>query len=163
MYCYDYRISLRVQHPTEAGAGIAARLDLEPAFSRDVGTGYRDRDGSLISGHAETRVVFVLEWGKDGWLMDAWPALVDLLRARADVIGELLQEGASIGVRVGIFGKTAWAGSCAGSAVAGTDGGPAAGFSGGDLFPGPGGHARRQRRGGRQLVQPVAVVAHPFS
>ena len=58
MYCYDYRISLRVQHPTEAGAGIAARLDLEPAFSRDVGTGYRDRDGSLISGHAETRVVF---------------------------------------------------------------------------------------------------------
>lgn len=93
MYCYDYRISLRVQHPTEAGAGIAARLDLEPAFSRDVGTGYRDRDGSLISGHAETRVVFVLERGKDGWVMDAWPALVDLLRARADVIGELLQEG----------------------------------------------------------------------
>ncbi len=110
MYCYDYRISLRVQHPTEAGAGIAARLDLEPAFSRDVGTGYWDRDGSLISGHAETRVVFVLERGKDGWLMDAWPALVDLLRARADVIGDLLQEGASIGVRVGIFGKTAWAG-----------------------------------------------------
>ena len=26
------------------------------------------------------------------------------------MIGELLQEGASIGVRVGIFGKTAWAG-----------------------------------------------------
>ncbi|WP_350259680.1 hypothetical protein [Stenotrophomonas riyadhensis] len=110
MYCYDYRISLGVQHPTEAGAGIAARLDLEPAFSRDVGTGYRDRDGSLIRVHAETRVVFVLERGKDGWLMDAWPALIDLLRARADVIRELLQEGAAIGLRVGIFGKTAWAG-----------------------------------------------------
>lgn len=110
MYCYDYRISLGVQHPTEAGAGIAARLDLEPAFSRDVGTGYRDRDGSLIRVHAETRVVFVLERGKDGWLMDAWPALIDLLRARADVIRELLQEGAGIGLRVGIFGKTAWAG-----------------------------------------------------
>lgn len=61
MYCYDYRISLGVQHPTEAGAGIAARLDLEPAFSRDVGTEYRDRDGSLIRVHAETRAVFVLE------------------------------------------------------------------------------------------------------
>ncbi|MRI41369.1 hypothetical protein D5301_03820 [Stenotrophomonas sp. MH181796] len=110
MYCYDYRISLGVQHPTEAGAGIAARLDLEPAFSRDVGTGYRDRDGSLIRVHAETRAVFVLERGKDGWLMDAWPALIDLLRARTDVIRELLQEGAGIGLRVGIFGKTAWAG-----------------------------------------------------
>lgn len=110
MYCYDYRISLGVQHPTEAGAGIAARLDLEPAFSRDVGTEYRDRDGTLIRVHAETRVVFVLERGKDGWLMDAWPALVDLLRARADVIRELLQEGAAIGLRAGIFGKTAWAG-----------------------------------------------------
>ncbi|MBW8777111.1 MAG: hypothetical protein JF596_19560, partial [Stenotrophomonas sp.] len=110
MYCYDYRISLGVQHPTEAGAGIAARLDLEPAFSRDVGTEYRDRDGSLIRVHAETRVVFVLERGRDGWLMDAWPALIDLLRERADVIRELLQEGAGIGLRVGIFGKTAWAG-----------------------------------------------------
>ncbi|WP_439426477.1 hypothetical protein [Stenotrophomonas sp. T8] len=110
MYRYDYRISLGVQHPTEAGAGIAARLDLEPAFSRDVGTGYRDRDGTLIRVHAATRVVFVLERGKDGWLMDAWPALVDLLRAHADVIRELLQEGAGIGLRVGIFGKTAWAG-----------------------------------------------------
>lgn len=110
MYCYDYRISLGVQHPTEAGAGIAARLDLEPAFSRDVGTGYRDRDGTLIRVHAATRVVFVLQRGKDGWLMDAWPALIDLLRARADVIRELLQEGAGIGLRVGIFGKTAWAG-----------------------------------------------------
>lgn len=99
-----------VQHPTEAGAGIAARLDLEPAFSRDVGTGYRDRDGTLIRVHAATRVVFVLQRGKDGWLMDAWPALIDLLRARADVIRELLQEGAGIGLRVGIFGKTAWAG-----------------------------------------------------
>ncbi|QDL29988.1 hypothetical protein [Stenotrophomonas maltophilia] len=110
MYCYDYRISLGVQHPTEAGAGIAARLDLEPAFSRDVGTEYRDRDGSLIRVHTETRVVFVLERGRDGWLMDAWPALIDLLRERADVIRELLQEGAGIGLRVGIFGKTAWAG-----------------------------------------------------
>ncbi|MGG2102862.1 MULTISPECIES: hypothetical protein [unclassified Stenotrophomonas] len=110
MYCYDYRISLGVQHPTEAGAGIAARLDLEPAFSRDVGTGYRDRDGTLIRVHTATRVVFVLERGKDGWLMDAWPALIDRLRARADVIRELLQEGAGIGLRVGIFGKTAWAG-----------------------------------------------------
>ncbi|OBU57579.1 hypothetical protein [Stenotrophomonas maltophilia] len=110
MYCYDYRISLGVQHPTEAGAGIAARLDLEPAFSRDVGTGYRDRDGTLIRVHAATRVVFVLQRGKDGWLMDAWPALIELLRARADVIRELLQEGAGIGLRVGIFGKTAWAG-----------------------------------------------------
>ncbi|MCU1156751.1 hypothetical protein ACSYHF_19920 [Stenotrophomonas maltophilia group sp. P373] len=110
MYRYDYRISLGVQHPTEAGAGIAARLDLEPAFSRDVGTGYRDRDGTLIRVHAATRVVFVLQRGKDGWLMDAWPALIDLLRARADVIRELLQEGAGIGLRVGIFGKTAWAG-----------------------------------------------------
>lgn len=110
MYCYDYRISLGVQHPTEAGAGIAARLDLEPAFSRDVGTGYRDRDGTLTRVHAATRVVFVLQGGKDGWLMDAWPALIDLLRARADVIRELLQEGAGIGLRVGIFGKTAWAG-----------------------------------------------------
>lgn len=110
MYCYDYRISLGVQHPTEAGAGIAARLDLEPAFSRDAGTGYRDRDGTLIRVHAATRVVFVLERGKDGWLMDAWPALIDLLRERADVIRELLQEGAGIGLRVGIFGKTAWAG-----------------------------------------------------
>ena len=110
MYCYDYRISLGVQHPTEAGAGIAARLDLEPAFSRDVGTGYRDRDGTLIRVHTASRVVFVLKRGKDGWLMDAWPALIDLLRARADVIRELLQEGAGIGLRVGIFGKTAWAG-----------------------------------------------------
>lgn len=110
MYCYDYRISLGVQHPTQAGAGIAARLDLEPGFTRDAGTGYRDRDGTLIRVHAATRVVFVLERGKDGWLMDAWPALVDLLRARADVIRELLQEGAAIGLRVGIFGKTAWAG-----------------------------------------------------
>ncbi|MBH1588614.1 hypothetical protein I5T82_08190 [Stenotrophomonas maltophilia] len=110
MYRYDYRISLGVQHPTEAGAGIAARLDLEPAFSRDVGTGYRDRDGTLIRVHAATRVVFVLQRGKDGWLMDAWPALIDLLRARADVIRELLQEGAGIGLRVGIFGKTASAG-----------------------------------------------------
>ncbi|MCU1133892.1 hypothetical protein [Stenotrophomonas maltophilia] len=110
MYCYDYRISLGVQHPTEAGAGIAARLDLEPAFSRDAGTEHRDRDGSLIRMHAATRVVFVLERGKDGWLMDAWPALIDLLRERADVIRELLQEGAGIGLRVGIFGKTAWAG-----------------------------------------------------
>ncbi|HCT28695.1 MAG TPA: hypothetical protein DIW85_21125 [Stenotrophomonas sp.] len=110
MYCYDYRISLGVQHPTEAGAGIAARLDLEPAFSRDVGTGCRDRAGSLIRVHAATRVVFVLERGKDGWLMDAWPALIDLLQARAGVIRELLQEGAGIGLRVGIFGKTAWAG-----------------------------------------------------
>ncbi|MBC2806454.1 hypothetical protein C3Y94_025190, partial [Rhizobium ruizarguesonis] len=33
-----------------------------------------------------------------------------LLRARADVIRELLQDGAGIGLRVGIFGKTAWAG-----------------------------------------------------
>ncbi|WP_256843542.1 hypothetical protein, partial [Pseudomonas aeruginosa] len=82
----------------------------EPAFSRDVGTGYRDRDGTLIRVHAATRVVFVLQRGKDGWLMDAWPALIDLLRARADVIRELLQEGAGIGLRVGIFGKTAWAG-----------------------------------------------------
>ncbi|WP_401737254.1 hypothetical protein [Stenotrophomonas pavanii] len=110
MYCYDYRISLGVQHPTQAGAGIAARLDLEPVFTRDAGTGYRDREGTLIRVHAATRVVFVLERGKDGWLMDAWPALVDLLRARADVIRELLQEGAAIGLRVGIFGKTAWAG-----------------------------------------------------
>lgn len=110
MYCYDYRISLGVKHPTQAGAGIAARLDLEPGFTRDAGTGYRDRDGTLIRVHAATRVVFVLERGKDGWLMDAWPALVDLLRARADVIRELLQEGAAIGLRVGIFGKTAWAG-----------------------------------------------------
>lgn len=110
MYCYDYRISLGVQHPTEAGAGIAAWLDLEPAFSRDAGTEYRDRDGTLIRVHAATRVVFVLERGKDGWLMDAWPALIDLLRERADVIRELLQEGAGIGLRVGIFGKTAWAG-----------------------------------------------------
>lgn len=110
MYCYDYRISLGVQHPTQAGAGIAARLDLEPVLTRDAGTGYRDRDGTLIRVHAATRVVFVLERGKDGWLMDAWPALVDLLRARADVIRELLQEGAAIGLRVGIFGKTAWAG-----------------------------------------------------
>ncbi|HEL3809073.1 hypothetical protein I5U23_14380 [Stenotrophomonas maltophilia] len=110
MYCYDYRISLGVQHPTEAGAGIAARLDLEPAFSRDVGTGYRDRDGTLIRVHTATRVVFVLERGNDGWLMDAWPALIDRLRERADVIKELLQEGAGIGLRVGIFGKTAWAG-----------------------------------------------------
>jgi hypothetical protein len=110
MYCYDYRISLGVQHPTEAGAGIAARLDLEPAFSRDVGTGYRDRDGTLIRVHTATRVVFVLERGNDGWLMDAWPALIDRLRERADVIRELLQEGAGIGLRVGIFGKTAWAG-----------------------------------------------------
>lgn len=110
MYCYDYRISLGVQHPTQAGAGIAARLDLEPGFTRGAATGYRDRDGTLIRVHAATRVVFVLERGKDGWLMDAWPALVDLLRARADVIRELLQEGAAIGLRVGIFGKTAWAG-----------------------------------------------------
>ncbi len=110
MYCYDYRISLGVQHPTEAGAGIAARLDLEPAFSHDAGTEHRDRDGSLIRVHAATRVVFVLERGKNGWLMDAWPALIDLLRERADVIRELLQEGAGIGLRVGIFGKTAWAG-----------------------------------------------------
>lgn len=163
MYCYDYRISLGVQRPTEAGAGIAARLDLEPAFSRDVGTGYRDRDGTLIRVHAATRVVFVLQRGKDGWLMDAWPALVDLLRARADVIRELLQEGAGIGLRVGIFRKDGMGGFRAGSAVAAADDGPAAGFSGGDLFPRPGGHDRRQRNVGGQLVQPVAVVAHPFS
>ncbi|MCW2067853.1 UNVERIFIED_ORG: hypothetical protein M2420_003219 [Stenotrophomonas maltophilia] len=110
MYRYDYRISLGVQHPTAVSAGIAARLGLELAFGRDVGTEYRDRDGTLIRVHADTRVVFELERGRDGWLMEAWPALVDLLQTRADVIRELLQEGAEIGLRIGIFGKRAWAG-----------------------------------------------------
>ncbi|PWB27111.1 MULTISPECIES: hypothetical protein [unclassified Stenotrophomonas] len=110
MYSYDYRISLGVQHPVVSSADISARLGLERGFFRDVGTDLRGADGRLIRVHAYTWVLFELAEGKDGWLMDAWPEVVGTLQARAAVIEELTKEGAEIGLRIGLFGKQAWAG-----------------------------------------------------
>ncbi|WP_295579560.1 hypothetical protein [uncultured Stenotrophomonas sp.] len=110
MYSYDYCISLGVQHPVRSSADIAARLGLERGFFRDVGTDLRDADGGLIRVYAHTWVLFKLAEGKGGWLMDAWPEVVGTLQARAAVIEELTQEGAEIGLRIGVFGKQAWAG-----------------------------------------------------
>ena len=110
MYSYDYRISLGIKHPSAASAAIAARLGMERGFFRDVGTDLRGADGRLIRVHAHTWVLFELPKGKDGWLMDAWPEVVGTLQARAAVIEELNQEGAEIGLRIGVFGKRAWAG-----------------------------------------------------
>lgn len=110
MYPYDYRISLGVQHPVRSSAGIAARLGLERGFFRDVGTDLRGADGRLIRVHAHTWVLFELAEGRDGWLMDAWPEVVGTLQARAAVMEELTREGAGIGLRIGVFGKQAWAG-----------------------------------------------------
>lgn len=110
MYRYDYRITLAVRHPTAASADIAARLGLEREFFRDVGTDLRRADGSLIRVHACTWVGFELHGGTDGWLMDAWPEVVAILQARAGVVRALNQEGAEIGLRIGVFGKQAWAG-----------------------------------------------------
>ncbi|AWH23248.1 hypothetical protein C1933_19465 [Stenotrophomonas sp. ZAC14D2_NAIMI4_6] len=110
MYSYDYRISLGVQHPVRSSADISARLGLERSFFRDVGTDLRGADGRLIRVHAHTWVLFELAEGKDGWLMDAWPQVVGILQARVEVIQALNQEGAEIGLRIGVFGKRAWAG-----------------------------------------------------
>ncbi|MGE8258099.1 MAG: hypothetical protein ACN6RJ_01650 [Stenotrophomonas sp.] len=110
MYPYDYRISLGVQHPAVSSADIAARLGLERRFFRDAGTDLRGGDGRLIRVHAHTWVLFELAAGKDGWLMDAWPEVIGTVQARAAVIQELNQEGAEIGLRIGVFGKQAWAG-----------------------------------------------------
>ncbi|QKW58728.1 hypothetical protein [Stenotrophomonas sp. NA06056] len=110
MYRYDYTISLGVKHPSAASADISARFGMEREFFRDVGTDLRRKDGSLIRVHAFTWVLFQLPKGKDGWLMDAWPQVVETLQARAQVIQALNQEGAEIGLRIGIFGKRAWAG-----------------------------------------------------
>ncbi|HDS1581337.1 TPA: hypothetical protein QEL15_003444 [Stenotrophomonas maltophilia] len=110
MYRYDYRVSLQVQHPSATSADISARLDQERTFFRDVGTDLVDGEGRLIRVHAVTRVGFELAAGKDGWLMDAWPQVVAFLQARAEVIRGLNQEGAGSGLRVGLFGKRAWAG-----------------------------------------------------
>ncbi|ARZ76418.1 hypothetical protein CCR98_20375 [Stenotrophomonas sp. WZN-1] len=110
MYSYDYAISLGVRHSSAASADIAARLGMERGFFRDVGTDLRGADGRLIRVHAHTWVLFELAEGKDGWLMDAWPQLVDMLQARVAVIQALSQEGADVGLRIGVFGKRAWAG-----------------------------------------------------
>ncbi|EVT69492.1 hypothetical protein X548_18515 [Stenotrophomonas maltophilia 5BA-I-2] len=83
---------------------------MEREFFRDVGTDLRRKDGSLIRVHAFTWVLFQLPKDEDGWLMDAWPEVVETLQARAPVIQALNQEGAEIGLRIGIFGKRAWAG-----------------------------------------------------
>ena len=110
MYSYDYRISLVVQHPMCSSADIAAWLGLERGFFRDVGTDLLDGDGHLIRVHGFTRVSFELAAGKDGWLMDAWPQVVEILQARVEVIQALNQEGADVGLRMAVFGKQAWAG-----------------------------------------------------
>lgn len=110
MYPYDYRISLVVQHPVCSSADIAARLGLERGFFRDVGTDLLDGDGHLIRVHGFTRVSFELAAGKDGWLMDAWPQVVEILQARVEVIQALNQEGADVRLRIAVFGKQAWAG-----------------------------------------------------
>ena len=110
MYSYDYVISLGVQHPTAASAGIAARLGMERTNFRDVGAELCRPDGSVIRVHAHTWVCFELPGGKDGWLMDAWPQVVEILQARVEVIQALNQEGAEIGLRIAVFGKQAWAG-----------------------------------------------------
>ncbi|AWH39010.1 hypothetical protein C1929_20595 [Stenotrophomonas sp. ZAC14D1_NAIMI4_6] len=110
MYPYDYRISLGVQHPAVSSADISARLGLERRFFRDAGTDLRGGDGRLIRVHGFTRVSFELAAGKDGWLMDAWPQVVEILQARVEVIQALNQEGADVGLRIAVFGKRAWAG-----------------------------------------------------
>ncbi|MFL0348211.1 hypothetical protein [Stenotrophomonas lactitubi] len=110
MYRYDYTISLGIKHPSAASADISARLGMEREFFRDAGTDLRREDGSLIRVYAFTWVLFQLPKDKDGWLMDAWPEVVETLQARAQVIQALNQEGAEIGLRIGIFGKRAWAG-----------------------------------------------------
>nr|WP_219629700.1 hypothetical protein [Stenotrophomonas maltophilia] len=99
-----------VQHPTAASAGIAARLGMERTNFRDVGAELLRPDGSVIRVHAHTWVCFDLPGGKDGWLMDAWPQVVEILQARVEVIQALNQEGAEVGLRIGVFGKKAWAG-----------------------------------------------------
>jgi len=110
MYPYDYRISLGVRHPAVASADISARLGLERRFFRDAGTDLRGGDGRLIRVHGFTRVSFELAAGKDGWLMDAWPQVVEILQARVEVIQALKQEGADVGLRIAVFGKRGWAG-----------------------------------------------------
>lgn len=110
MYPYDYTISLGIHHPTAASAGIASRLQLEPEFSCDVGTDLRNREGRLIRVHASTWAIFPMSRARDGWLMEAWPDVVEILQTRADVLRELLDEGAEVRLMIGIFGKTAWAG-----------------------------------------------------
>ena len=110
MYSYDYAISLGVRHSSAVSADIAARLGMERGFFRDVGTDLRGADGRLIRVHAHTWVLFELAEGKDGWLMDAWPQVVEILQARLGVIQALNQEGAEIGLRIAVFGKQAWAG-----------------------------------------------------
>ncbi|HDS1103439.1 MULTISPECIES: hypothetical protein [Stenotrophomonas] len=110
MYSYDYRISLGVQHPEVSSADISARLGLERGFFRDIGTDLLDGDGHLIRVHGFTRVSFELAAGKDGWLMDAWPLVVEMLQARVEVIHALNQEGADVRLRIAVFGKQAWAG-----------------------------------------------------
>ncbi|MBN5028138.1 hypothetical protein JY419_01700 [Stenotrophomonas maltophilia] len=110
MYSYDYRISLGVRHPSAASVDIAARLGMERGFFRDAGTDLRGADGRLIRVHAHTWVLFELAVGKDGWLMDAWPQVVEILQARVAVIQAFSEEGADVGLRIGVFGKEAWAG-----------------------------------------------------
>lgn len=112
MYDYDYRISLGVRHPFATSADIGARLGMEAHFFRDVGTELRDANGGLIRVHADTWTLFRLPEGKDGWLMDAWPAVVALLQPRAEAIATLVREGAEVGLRIGLFGHRpgTWAG-----------------------------------------------------
>ncbi|KAF1012988.1 MAG: hypothetical protein GAK31_03815 [Stenotrophomonas maltophilia] len=110
MYPYDYEISLGIQHSSAASADISARLGMERGFFRDVGTPLRGADGRVIPVHAHTWMLFTLAQGKDGWLMDAWPQVIGILQPRAGAIQDLNQEGAKVGLRIGVFGKQAWAG-----------------------------------------------------
>ncbi|MEG2804489.1 hypothetical protein [Stenotrophomonas sp.] len=112
MYRYDYTISLGVRHPSAASAEVASRLALERGFFRDVGTELRDDDGTLIRVHPFTWVLFNLSRGKDGWLMDAWPTVIPLLQSRAEAITALVQAGAEVDMRIGLFGHQhgTWAG-----------------------------------------------------
>jgi hypothetical protein len=101
----DFRVSLRVFHPTMAADDIAAELRLQPKFSHSVGRPRVNPKGMRLEGQYDrTYVSFSLEQQTASTLEETLERAVDGPLAHADdFITKVVSSGGRIEFFIGLF------------------------------------------------------------
>jgi hypothetical protein len=94
---FDYRVSLRVTHPTLDPRAIANHLGMEPKVSWKAGDPRKTPKGTLLEGSRnESYCTFEIGMGSDGELAQCLTTAVDNLQDQSEFLREIRAAGGSL-------------------------------------------------------------------
>jgi hypothetical protein len=99
----SFQISLRISHLKRSAADISRLLEMLPHVARNVGEERISPDGRVLGVNSRSFCVFDLTERQEGWFTDGLEKLLPALRLRKPAMTDLVMEGGSAEIYVGIF------------------------------------------------------------